>query len=129
VLCGLVWKILRQTDVNGVVPAWSGFSSLVTEADIPLATVRYLPFTHAPPSDFSTIYTILQTLIAIAFAQGQHHFLVTADLAIYSKAEQILWEKTKLQNKVTMRLGGMHLIMAFLASIKSFMVMEAIKHA
>jgi len=65
----------------------------VTEADIPVATVRYLPFTHTPPSDFSTIYTILQRLIAIAVAQGQHHILVTADLAIYSKAEQILWEK------------------------------------
>jgi len=117
VLCDLVWKILRQTDVNGVMPAWSGSNSLVTEADIPVATVSYLPFTHAPPSDFSTIYTILRRLIAIAFAQGQHHILVAADLAIYSKAEQILWGKNELQNKVTMRLGGMHLIMTFLASI------------
>ena len=113
----MVWKILRQRDLNGVLPAWSGFNSLVTEADIPVATVRYLPFLHAPPTEFSTIYTIIRRLITIAIALGQHHVLVTADLAIYSKAQQILWEKTDLQKQVTMRLGGMHLVMAFLASI------------
>ena len=46
------------------------------------------------------------------------HILVTADLAIYSKAQQILWTKPDiLEGKVTMRLGGMHLAMAFIASI------------
>ena len=49
---------------------------------------------------------------------GQEHVLVTADLAIYSKAEQILWtEPDLLAGLVTMRLGGMHLTMAFIASI------------
>lgn len=116
-LSDLVWKLSRQRDENGMLPAWSGFNSLVTKADIPVATVRYLPFIHAPPTDFSTIHTIIQKLVKIAMTQGQHHILVTADLAIYSKAQQILWEKTDLQNQVTMRLGGMHLIMAFLGSI------------
>ena len=49
---------------------------------------------------------------------GQDHILVTADLAIYSKAQQIMWSKPEpLVGKVTMRLGVMHLTMAFLASI------------
>jgi len=48
----------------------------------------------------------------------QSHILVTADLAIYSKAQQILWTKPDiLEGKVTMRLRGMHLAMAFIASI------------
>ena len=50
----------------------------------------YLPFFNAPPSDFSTIYTILLKLVEIANALEQEHVLVTADLVIYSKAEQIL---------------------------------------
>ena len=49
---------------------------------------------------------------------GQNHILVTADMAIYSKAQEILWAKpTDLEGKVTMRLGGMHLNMAFIASL------------
>ena len=43
---------------------------------------------------------------------------MTADLAIYSKAQHILWNKPELlQGKITMRLGGMHITMAYLASI------------
>ena len=43
---------------------------------------------------------------------------MTADLAIYSKAKQILWSKPEpLVGKVTMRLGVMHMTMAFIASI------------
>ncbi|CAH1174169.1 unnamed protein product [Phaedon cochleariae] len=49
---------------------------------------------------------------------GQDHIIVTADLAIYSKAQEILWNNPpELANKITMQLGGMHLTMAFIASI------------
>lgn len=43
---------------------------------------------------------------------------MTADLAIYSKAQQILWTgPPSLIGRVTMRLGAMHLNMAFIAAI------------
>ena len=49
---------------------------------------------------------------------GQSHILVTADLAIDSKAQQSLWDKPEiLDGKLTMRLGEMHLNMAFIAAI------------
>jgi len=39
-------------------------------------------------------------------------------MAIYSKAQEILWNKPEsLAGKVTMRIGGMHHLMAFIASI------------
>ncbi len=61
---------------------------------------------------------IYDTTCTAAAELGQHHILVTADLAIYSKAQQILWSKQlPLQGKITMRLGGMHITMAYLASI------------
>ena len=57
-------------------------------------------------------------LVQLAEELGQHHVLVTADLAIYSKAQQTLWNKPELlKGKITMRLGGMHITMAYLASI------------
>lgn len=63
------------------------------------------------------MYTVILKLISIAKSLGQPHILVIADLAIYSKAQQIIWGKLELQDCVTMLLGVMHLIMAFLASI------------
>ena len=90
------------------VPDWGGFNSLVSVREIPLTRIWYLPFINAPPSDFSTIYTNLLKLVEIANALGQEHVLVTADLAIYRKAEQILWtDPDPLAGRVTMRLGGM----------------------
>ena len=66
----------------------------------------------------STIFTNLLKLVRISEELGQHHILVTADLAIYSKAQQFLWSRPEpLEAKVTMGLGAMHMIMAFLASI------------
>ena len=39
-------------------------------------------------------------------------------MAIYSRAQEILWaQPATLAGKVTMRVGGMHLTMAFLASL------------
>lgn len=65
-----------------------------------------------------TVYTALVQLTKLAENLGQDHIVVTADLAIYSKAQEILWNNPpNLVNKVTMQLGGMHLTMAFLSSI------------
>jgi hypothetical protein len=60
----------------------------------------------------------LLKLASIAVALGQGRILVTADLAIYSKAQQIMWTQPEAHaGRITMRLGGMHLTMAFIASI------------
>ena len=95
-----------------------GFNALVSTKTVPVAKIRYLPFINASPSYMSTIFTTLLKLVRISEELGQHHILVKADLAIYSKAQRILWSRPEpLVGKVKMRLGAMHLIMAFLASI------------
>lgn len=41
-------------------------------------------------------------------------------MAIYSKAQEILWnEPTDLHGKVTMNMGDMHFTMAFIAAINN----------
>ena len=67
-----------------------------------------------PPMDLAAIYTILLRLVQIAEKLDQSHILVTAECAIYSKAQHILCNKReRLDGKVTMMLGGMHLNMAY----------------
>ena len=116
----LLWMIgrLSQPEETQSYPAWSGFNSFLTTENIPVTKVHYMPFIQAPPSDFSTIYESLIRLVQVANALGQDHILVTADMQIYAKAQEIIWAKPPaLAGKVTMRLGGMHLNMALLASL------------
>ncbi|XDV51907.1 hypothetical protein PO909_020699 [Leuciscus waleckii] len=115
----LVWKLSRNVIENQQhVPAWSAFNDFTSDTACSVASVLYLPFIIESPSELSTIYTSMIRLVQLAAELGQHHILVTADLTIYSKAQQILWSKpSPLQRKITMRLGVMHITMAYLASI------------
>ena len=115
----LTWKVSRKTvDDHQRIPSWTASNGFLSEQNLPVATTCYLPFIRAPPADLTTIYTILLRLVRIAEKLDQSHILVTADCAIYSKAQQILWNKPALlDGKVTMGLGGMHLYMAYIASI------------
>ena len=114
-----IWEVARNSgDDNSSIPAWSVFNAIVSTKTVPVAKIRYLPFINASPSDFSTIFTTLLRLVHISEELGQHHILVRADLAIYSKAQQILWSRLEpLFGKIIMRLGGMHLTMAGLHNI------------
>lgn len=116
----LLWKVCRRKDPDDEqkVPAWTGFNSVLVKEDPSTCMIRYLPFIQAPPADFTTIFTILQRLVQLSEKLDQSHCLVTADMQIYAKAQEILWAKPpELDGKVTMRLGGMHMTMAFLASL------------
>ena len=115
----ITWQVVRRgKDTKQEVPAWTAYNSYLSTQDLPVTTVRYLPFIRASPTELSTIYTSLLNLVAVSHKLDQSHILVTADMAIYSKAQEILWSKpTTLEGKITMRIGGMHLLMAFLASI------------
>ena len=95
-----------------------GFECVLVRAES-ASCDHMLPSLHSsPPTDLNTIYTILLRLVQTAEKLDQSHIFVTADCAIYSKAQHILWNKLALlDGKVTMRLGGMHLNMAYMASI------------
>ena len=45
----LVWMLARKIQAHGSsVPAWGGFNSLAADVSVPITTIRYLPFIHAP---------------------------------------------------------------------------------
>ena len=115
----LAWKVYRKTvNDNQSIPSWTASNAFLSEQNLPVATTCYLPFIRATPTDLTTIYTILLRLVHIAEKLDRSHILVPADCATYSKAQQILWNKPALlDGKVTTRLGGMHLNMAYIASI------------
>ena len=116
----LAWKVSRKTvDDHQSIPSSTSSNAFLPEQNLPVATTCYLPFIRAPPTDLTTIYTILRRLVQITEKLDQSHIFGTAECAIYSKAQHILWNKPALlDGKVTMRLGGMHLNMAYISSIR-----------
>ncbi|KAJ8961940.1 hypothetical protein NQ314_005872 [Rhamnusium bicolor] len=57
-------------------------------------------------------------IVQLASRLNQNHIVITADLAIYSKAREILWNNPpELAGRVTLQLGGIYLTMAFIANI------------
>ena len=109
----------KTVDDHQSIPSWTSSNPFLSEQNLPVATTCYLPFIRAPPTDLTTIYTILRRLVQIAEKLDQSHILVTAECAIYSKAQHILWNKPALlDGMVTMRLGSMYLNMAYISSIR-----------
>lgn len=111
------WRLLRNFEEDAKFPNWSQYNNIISENKIPVSDIFYLPFINNPPTEFDTIYTSMVRLVELADAINQNH-IITADLAIYSKAQEILWNNPEpLKDKVTLMLGGMHLNMAFIASL------------
>ncbi|KAJ8917907.1 hypothetical protein NQ315_002600 [Exocentrus adspersus] len=97
---------------------WSEYHNLICNDSVKVSTISYLPFLNNPHTEFDTIYTSMLRLVQLAESLHQKHIIITEDLAIYSKAQEILWnEPPAIIDKVTLQLGGMHLTMAFIASI------------
>ena len=115
-----IWELASIVDKGTMkrIPGWHGFNALTAVKKVYPATVRCPPFPSAPPAEMNTMYTSLVKLVAVADKLGQKHSLVTADLAIYSKAQKILRSKPELLvGKVTMQLGRPHHLMAFINSV------------
>ncbi|KAF3859803.1 hypothetical protein F7725_000058 [Dissostichus mawsoni] len=89
-----LWKLARIIkDREQHVPSWSAFNAFITNKSSPVVAVQYMPFIRAAPTYYSTIYTALIRLTQLSAKLGQKHILVTADLAIYCKAQEIMWSK------------------------------------
>lgn len=113
-----VWRMMRCFKGNGISISWTTFHDILSKNDIPVSNIIYLPFINNPPTEYDTIYTAMLRIVELANKINQQHVIITADLAIYSKARDILWNKpAPLEGKVTLQMGGMHLTMALLASI------------
>lgn len=112
------WKFCRYFDDTKPFLGWTEYHDLISTNEVKVSNIAYLPFINNPPSEFDTIYTSMLRLVQLAHHLNQKHIVITADLAIYSKAQEILWNHPPdIDGKVTLQLGGMHLAMSFIASI------------
>ena len=71
--------------------------------------------THASSTEFSTIKTVMKKAQDICTSFDQKDVVVSFDLAIYSKAKQIIWKYPDEFPDTLIRPGGFHIALNFLA--------------
>ena len=77
--------------------------------------IGYCPMIHASSTEFSTIKTVMKKAQNICTTFDQNDAVVSFDLAIYSKAKQIIWKYPDEFPDTLIRLGGFHITVNFLA--------------
>ena len=73
----------------------------------PLSKLGYLPVIDASPTRMDTVYTILMQCVAIADSLEFDSLVLVMDQAIYSKAQQIRWQKLFIQGAICYSLRGL----------------------
>ena len=97
---------------------WTGFNTTLNCSNVPwMSKVGYLPIIDASPTEYDTVFTILDRSVEIASSLDQEKIVVVFDQAIYAKAQQIRWRNDEFMNKVVIRLGAFHTAMSLLACI------------
>ena len=101
-----------------VLPGWTGFNTILCQDDIPeVSRIGYLPVIDAPPTEYSTINTILKKSEDIANKLQLRYATLVFDEAVYAKIQHVRWKNEAFQNRFVVRLGEFHTSMSFLSAI------------
>ena len=110
-LLDFVWTFLRNPlplkSNDQYIPDWCSFNKALglgtPECN---TTIGYCPMLNAPSTNISTIYTVLSNVQDMMLCLGQKHSVITMDMAIYSKAKELLIRKSTEFPHAILRLGG-----------------------
>lgn len=80
-----------------------------------VSKVGYCPVTDSSPTKLSTVYTLLCKSVEMGRKLGQEEIIIVMDLAIYAKAQEIVWKQREEFSNVVLRMGAFHTAMTFLA--------------
>ena len=126
------WMLLRLTpetcatlssSAAQCIPGWTGFNSILNASMVPpQSKIGYLPVINHPPTELSTVRTVLHNAMSIAAQTGQEDIIVVFDQAIYAKAQEILWQEARhrvrehnILRGIVVSRGGFHITCTLLS--------------
>lgn len=101
------------------VPGWTAFNSMVSPNSqiMTPSVISYCPVINAAPTSYDAVYTLMDTACRITRKIGQQHTVLVLDQAIYCKALEIAHDKSEEFQNLVLRMGGFHILTAFLAVV------------
>lgn len=127
----LMWLYGKWACLTGI-PGWNGFMEAVTaHKTFAKSKIIFLPFIHAPPSDYDTIYTTLNYALTESKASNSNSCIVTFDQPLFWKARDIVSSANSSSeiSSIVVRLGGFHVTLSFLGAIGHIMSGSGLEHA
>ena len=81
----LALRVMKLGDTSEkVYPGWTGCNTWLTTEVQGVSNITYLPIIDASPTEYDTVYTILER--SLQYADSQDQVVVVFDQAIYAKA-------------------------------------------
>jgi hypothetical protein len=100
---------------------WRTFNETISTDDSEQTMVYYLPIILAAAHKYNTLNTVIRRCLAISANHKQEYTVIAVDQALYCKLMELKWAIPEYKNKVTPRLGGLHISMNFLKVIGDHM--------
>lgn len=114
--------ILAKSQNIPNMPSWRGYMETISHDDqYMVSRIFCLPFVNLPPSDMTTITTVLHYAATESLRLGQKTVFVTFDQPLYIKAREIIANDRAILTDVVVRLGGFHMLMSYLGAIGTIM--------
>lgn len=99
------------------IPSWSAVNAKLENQPIIKTSIGYLPLWDSSPTDYSTVYTVMSSLVSIMDHLGQKDTVITFDQAIYKVAKEIQWQRADEFDHTVIRMGGFHIILNFMGAL------------
>ncbi len=100
---------------------WTAFNRETTEHKHDVTKVAYMPVMLESVNDCDTLNTIVIRALKLCEEFNQTHSIITADEAVYSGLIKLRWVTPGYHQRLILRLGGLHVSMAFEATIGQHM--------
>ncbi len=105
---------------NQKMPSWAAFNALVTDENLPLKIIGFLPVIPHPVTSYSTVYTALLNFQDVLSQLTQSKMAISCDEGVYHIAREIMmWNANEFSNLVIC-LGSFHLIKVVMGCIGKF---------
>lgn len=113
-----MWVMARQQYIKTSVYSWTGFNVLSNQGKpVVKDTISYLPTIHAPATQMSTVYHILEQVKQIRAHLHIPEIVCVFDQALYAKASEVVWNRPEEYENVILRMGTFHTICVMLSIV------------
>ena len=99
---------VTKSDLEYLILSWARIESLISESDVPIMQVEFLPFIPKPVTDYSTVYTVMLNITKLVSKLDQKIPPVYCDEGVFRIVIDIyLQRRNQFQNLIPM-LGSFH---------------------
>ena len=104
---------ITKIDWKYLIPSWAGIELLISESDVPIMQVRFLPFIPRPVTDYSTVYNVMLNMTTLVNQLDQNILPGYCDEGVFRTVIDIYLQRRKqFQNLIPM-LGNFHTAKCF----------------